>query len=300
MKMTQLSNIVPQIAPTTIVLSVSGGETSNYMAWWCLNNKEVVAHKLGISDPNSIEFLAVFSNTGLEHTKTYEFQRQCDETFGLNTVWIEPYFVKEYGVGVQYRIVDFDSAMRIKDWRDPLHPFHSFAAKKECGVPNKSFPGCSERMKKNAIIKYLKDVHRLREKKDYWTAIGLRTDETKRISKDQHKRGLIYPLTDWHPVSRNQVKEWFSDKRPQLTIPFALGNCVTCWQKSAKNLEQAWRYDDEAKEAFAFINFIEQTYGAIGPEMRKPDMRPRVSFRGRLSASELIASFDMKGRQKAA
>lgn len=292
MTITTLTQLVPESIPTTIVLSVSGGETSNRMAHWCINNKPLVAQYLGVPDPDMLRFISVFSNTGLEHSKTYEFQQRCDERFGLNTVWIEPYFVPTYGVGVQYRITDFDRAMRIKDWRDPMHPFHSFAAKKECGVPNTSFPGCSERMKKNAIIRYLKDEHRLREARDYHTAIGLRIDETKRISKEKAKRKLLYPLLDWFPQTRNQVKDWFMQQGIELDIPFALGNCVTCWQKSSRNLEQAWHFDEEAREAFAFIDYIETHYGAIGPEMRKPGMKPRVSFRGRQSARDLIGLFD--------
>jgi len=65
-------------------VSFSGGRTSAYMTKLLLDNWS-----------DRYDFIVTFANTGLEHPKTLEFVRNCDDHFGFNTVWLEAVVQRE-------------------------------------------------------------------------------------------------------------------------------------------------------------------------------------------------------------
>lgn len=84
-----------------LLVSFSGGRTSAYMTKWILDNLT-----------NRFEIVTVFANTGKEREETLEFVRDCDSSFGFNTVWVEAVINPEHGKGTTHKIVSFDTADR--------------------------------------------------------------------------------------------------------------------------------------------------------------------------------------------
>ena len=82
------------------IISFSGGKTSGYMLAKII---EAYDGKL----PNGIK--VVFCNTGLEHEKTYEFIKACEDNWGIEITWIE-YQGKQQDE--RFKLVSFETASR--------------------------------------------------------------------------------------------------------------------------------------------------------------------------------------------
>ena len=271
---------------TKIMVSVSGGRTSCYMAWWMLNNRNIVAGKLGIKE-HDLEFIFCFANTGMEHEDTLRFMNDVDINFGLNCVWLEGYVTSGKKVGTKHRIVSYDSAFRVDQWQEPMHPYTNHITK--YGVPNVSYKNCSRDMKEYTIKSYLRSLG-LTEKKHFYTALGIRDDEAvKRKSTNPGRRGLIYPFIDWLPLSKSDVLEWWSQYSWDLKIPEAFGNCISCFKKCDSKLALAYH---AMPEVFEFNRYMEEHYSRVGSEFEKHNDRDsRVFFRGNRSTDQLIEGF---------
>ena len=146
-----------------IITNTSGGKTSMAQAIIIKQNY-----------PEFDEQVCVFANTGLELEETLEFIDRCDKHYGLNIVWLEA-VVNEHGEGNGHRVTNFKDAYRIDQYKDPLHPFHAHVAKN--GVPNQSYPQCSDRLKEQVVESYRKEMGMV----NYPQALGFRVDETNRV-----------------------------------------------------------------------------------------------------------------------
>lgn len=280
-------NLIEPYKITTVMISVSGGRTSIYMAWWLLKNKCKVAEQLGV-EKHELQYLFVFANTGLEHDDTLRFMHDADKNFKLNSVWVEGVTHHYERKSTSHKIVNYSSAARYKSFKNPDHPFHSHI--KKYGVPNVSYKNCTRELKRNAINSYMKSLG-LDEKKHFYTAIGIRKDEERRCSKNAAARNIIYPLVDWNPTNESEVLDFFSKFSWDLKIPRHLGNCITCFEKCQGNLNKAF---NEMPQAFDYNVYMEKEYGTVGPEFSKyDDAQPRTFFRQRTSAQELIAKFSI-------
>lgn len=250
---------------TRLAISFSGGRTS-----------AVMTKRLVETLSKTCEITVNFANTGCEHPKTLEFVNKCDKTFGFNCVWLEAVVDPQKGEGVRHKIVNFDTASR--DGK----PFEDFIAK--YGIPNMTTPQCTTRLKENVM-----DSYRHRElgwvKREYWTAVGIRVDEIRRIRKDALKERFGYPLVDWgftKDMVVAEVRSWGFD----LEIEEHLGNCTWCWKKSNRKLLTLVK---ECPEIFDFPHQMEEKYSlykadsaAAGPDGR------RLFFRGHRSTADLI------------
>jgi hypothetical protein len=257
------------------------------MAWWMQQNQDKVAEFLG---EDEIKLLYVFANTGMEHPDTLRFLRDIDTNFGLGIVWVEG--VTQHGrrVSTQHRVVDFDSAYSHDQWADVGHPFHSYILK--YGIPNVKFLGCTREMKLNAIHSYMRTLG-FKRMADYHTAIGIREDESRRVSVRAGVENIFYPLVDMNPVDKEDVLEWWSQYEWDLNIPEWLGNCLACYKKSYKKLKAVWQ---DFPQAFEFTEAMENTYGLLGPEFKKdPSARSRTFFRMGASTTRLLDSFLITG-----
>jgi hypothetical protein len=228
-----------------LVISFSGGRTSAYMTKKILDTMT-----------NEYEIKVIFANTGFENEATLQFVHDCDTQFNFNTIWLEGVTVYEPGVGMNHKVVTFETAARKGE------PFEDMV--KKYGVTNVQAPQCTRNLKRYPIESYLRSIDwKIR---DYDLAIGIRTDEQRRV-KDDKTRNVVYPLVDWFPVEHQ-------------------GNCKTCWKKSFNKLERIYH---ETPEHFDFFQRLEETYGNIGAEFQKyDDALPRVFFRGRTSVTQFI------------
>jgi len=246
-----------------LLISFSGGRTSGYMTKHILDKYF-----------DKYEIKVVFSNTGFENEQTLEFVFQCDTVFNFKTVWVEAVINPEKGQGIRHREVTFFTAARNGE------PFEQMIAK--YGIPNSQAPDCTRNLKKYAIESYMRDIGW--DKWDYELAIGIRTDEIRRV-KDDKTRRVIYPLVDWFPSDKQDVLDWWEDQVFDLQLQEHQGNCKTCWKKSFNKLIQLHH---ENPKQFDFFDRMEQQYGRVGAEFQKySDAPDRVFFRGRTSVAML-------------
>lgn len=147
-----------------LITNTSGGKSSMVQA---IKIKQIFG--------DSINQICIFANTGMENEETLEFLDRCDREYNLNIIWLEA-VVHEHGKGNTYRITDFKNAYRINQYFDPLHPFHAHVKKN--GIPNATYPQCSDRLKEQVIESY-KKANGLNGVKQ---ALGMRIDESNRAT----------------------------------------------------------------------------------------------------------------------
>lgn len=245
-----------------LFISFSGGKTSAYMT-----------HKILSSDyvNNYDKIVVVFANTGQEHEKTLEFVNNCDKFLNFNTVWIEADISQEKGVGVRPKIVNYKTASR--DGK----PFEDACAK--YGIPNMISPQCTARLKTDPMHYYIKSV--LNWGKNYETAIGIREDEKRRVSKNATENKIVYPLIDWFPSDKIDVNSFWEEMPFTLEIKEHQGNCVWCWKKSIK---KHFMLLNENPEWFDFPDKMEHLYSHVRLD---GDGQPQYFFRGKKSTQML-------------
>lgn len=246
-----------------LAISFSGGRTSAFMTWWCLNN---------LQDQYD-EIVVTFANTGEENPLTLLFIAACDLYFGFNTVWLEAVVNPEHGVGTTARVVNFETASRNGE------PFEAVIAK--YGIPNVDFQPCNRELKTTPMRSYIRSLGW--KKGTYDTAIGIRADEPNRINPRAAEERIIYPLVDMVPTEKPDINDWWDEQPFRLQLQEHQGNCKTCWKKSRKKLI---RIAAENPEYFDFNRRMEQQYGHAGS--RYENGLPRRFFRGYLLADDII------------
>jgi len=249
-------------------ISFSGGRTSAYMTKMLLDR---FSHKY--------EFLITFANTGKEHAATLDFVRDCDRFFGFKTVWLEAVVSREKGIGTTHKIVTYETASR------NAQPYIDVTEK--YGVSNVTWQPCTREMKAATMKSYRKSVGF--GKSPY--AIGIRIDEPRRVKPGVVKEGVVYPLVDWFPTTKQQIISWWRNQKfdlgrelfPPYGLPEHLGNCTTCFKKTFRKHSLVWR---DCPNEFDFNMDMEARFGMVGPE---PDeVKPRKTFRGNISAQEYV------------
>jgi hypothetical protein len=241
-----------------VLVSVSGGRTSGHLA------DRIQREASYIND----ELVFVFANTGQEHEETLIFLDRMDKEWGLNLIWLEA-AVQEGRVGTKYKEVSFKTASRNGE------PFEDVIRK--YGIPNKAYPHCTRELKEAPIHSWAKD----NLPKGYYSAIGIRADESKRCSAKAAERRFLYPLVDWD-VDQQEVSEFWSEQPFDLGIEGYRGNCTWCWKKSFK---KHYRLIKETPEIYNFPRRMEEMYGLAG---HHTDDNKRVFFRGNLSTDTLF------------
>jgi hypothetical protein len=280
-------------ADRTIILSVSGGETSMMMA--ALIKKTLPFHNV----------VCIFANTGCENEETLEFVDLCDKSFNLDVVWIEAVTNPIHGKGVTHRATDFNRAYRVEQYKDLNHPFHAHIRKN--GIPNMARPQCSDRLKESAIEHYKKT----RGLKGCAHALGMRDDEPLRnmpkpikdilaktdvrpelfkrmehqhrinaftgsgydysdkelnkitsYSNKLNKYNLVYVLADAWKIDKQDVNDFWEDQPFRLALEEHQGNCQTCWKKSDKKL---FLLAHENPDKYAPFAWFEQQYQHVKP-----------------------------------
>lgn len=155
-----------------LITNTSGGKSSMAQA---IIIKEQYGHKY--------DTICLFSNTGMENEETLEFIDRCDREYNLNVVWLEA-VVHEHGKGNTHRVTNFKDAYRIHQYKNSLHPFHAHIRKN--GIPNATYPQCSDRLKEQVIESY-KKANGLKGVKQ---ALGMRIDESNRATSKPVKGAL--------------------------------------------------------------------------------------------------------------
>lgn len=245
-------------------ISFSGGRTSAYMT------KKLLDH-MG----NEYDFIVTFANTGLEHPKTLEFIHNCDTVFGFNTVWLEAVVHHDSRKAPTHKIVTFETASRKGE------PFEEVI--KKYGIPNTKFPGCTRDLKLNPINSYIRSLGI--NPNEVPTAIGIRTDETRRVNPAVAKeKNLTYPLIDTWPSDKQDVLDWWEEQPFDLGIEEFEGNCLGCFKKSFRKHFQQIERDPSI---FDFHRRMEAEHKNTGPQKGE-----RFFFRGRTSTVQLFNLYE--------
>lgn len=232
-----------------LLVSFSGGETSAYMAVWLWQNMR-----------DEYDIIFVFANTGFENEETLVFIKRFSEHFNIPIVWVEAVINPINRKGTTHKVVDFYTANRDGS------PFEAMAAK--YGLPNSEAPHCTRELKEYPIKSYARSLGW----KKYYTAIGIREDEPKRVNKNAHKKRLLYPLVHLRPMTKAKINFWWSQQPFRLELKGYQGNCVTCWKKSDNKLYQIAK---ENEKAFLFFTKLELRYDKFVPESRLLKMKER-------------------------
>ena len=218
-----------------LLVSVSGGETSMYMAQWLWYNKQ-----------DEYNMVFVFANTGQERRETTLFIRMCEDHFGFKVHYIEAvvYMGERKSTGykeVKYQDLDFDGG-----------PFEWVI--KKYGIPNKAFPHCTRELKTNPIRSFGREYFK---GEPYHTAIGIRSDEIDRMSRFRVKERIIYPLISDRPMTKKKINFWWTQHPFRLHLKGYQGNCITCWKKSDLKLAKIYQ---ESPSVFMFMYVMERRY----------------------------------------
>jgi hypothetical protein len=243
-------------------ISFSGGRTSAYMTKLILDNWS-----------DQYEFIVTFANTGLEHPKTLEFVHNCDTHFGFNTVWLEA-VVHQGRVACTHKIVDYVSAARKGE------PFEEVI--KKYGIPNMAFPYCTRELKINPMNSYLRSLGF--DYRTIPTAIGIRDDEKRRVSKVASANNIEYPLIDVWPSDKDMILDWWEEQAFDLGIDEFEGNCQGCYKKSIKKHFMQIARDPSV---YDFHRRMEQQYRLHGPQVGE-----RVFFRKKIDTVELFKLYE--------
>lgn len=262
-----------------LLISFSGGKTSAYMLWWLWN----------IWDKrHEYEIIVVFANTGKETSETLAFVHKCSWKWNIPVVWIEATHKDENGKTyskkgwkVKCKIVDYFSASRKGE------PFEEMIS--VLGIPSTNAPFCSKQLKKSAIESYCKAIGW----KDYYKAIGLRTDEKKRMDAKFIKNKVLYPFILLNPQTKKSVNAWWDANDFNLENDIDLGNCDNCWKKDLPRLARNAR---NYPETFDWWKKMTDLYGHLNP--RNTDLKPPFNFyRGNLSVGDIFEISKLKDRQ---
>lgn len=246
-----------------LLVSFSGGQTSGYMA-------KVIKDAY---ESTYDEVIYVFGNTGQEDERCLRFVDQCDRQFGLNVVWVEAVVHQGERKGTTHRVVKFETASRNGE------PYEAHIQK--YGIPNMKFPHCTRELKYRPIHSYAASLGWT----EYDTAIGIRTDERRRVAANATTDKIVYPLLDWFPSDKQDVNGFWEDQSFSLGMQEHEGNCRWCWKKSDAKL---LRLLTEQPGSFDFPARMEAEYPRVGAEFGKdPTARDRTFFRGNRSVVDL-------------
>lgn len=245
-------------------VSFSGGRTSAYMA-------KLVKDSLS----QYFEIIFVFANTGWEHADTLRFVNDVDVQFGLGLTWVEAVVFTDERKSCGHKVVSYETASRNGE------PFRAVVAK--YGIPNRTWQLCNRELKKNAMESFSRSIGW--ESASYFTAIGIRADEPRRVKETADVQGILYPLVTFWPVDKQDVLSFFDGLSWDLQIEEFEGNCLGCYKKSDRKLNAVWR---KSPEVFDFPVTLDQLYRNVGPN--KP-AGPRKMYRGYRSPQELVAEF---------
>jgi hypothetical protein len=250
-----------------LLVSFSGGETSAYILMWLWMNKR-----------DEFDMHVVFANTGQENEETLLFVKKCQDYFNIPIVWVEAIVHHGSRTGTTHKIVSYETASRNGE------PFEE--AIKKYMIPNLRNFICTRELKLRPIQHYSKSIGWKRG--SYYTAIGIRSDEIDRVSKDRKKDMLIYPLVEYVEKTKIDINTFWNSMPFRLNLKGYQGNCKTCWKKSWRKLGTI---AVEHPEHFDFFRDMETKYSHYISEGKKHNtsiIPPLYFFRGNKSVDYIF------------
>ncbi len=227
-----------QFLPSRIFVSFSGGKTSAFMCWWFVTYfMPAFPH---------IEVIFVFANTGAEDIETYLFVERVEKWLGVELIKVEAVFHKGRK-GTTHKVVKK---------AEPTNKLFEEMAKKY-GIPGPGYLHCTRELKKQPMHSYIKSIW---GKEPYWTALGIRLDESDRMSVNAEKLRYWYPLVSLG-TTKEMVNSFWEEQPFNLNLEEHRGNCLTCWKKTDRKLRLVYK---ETPEVFDLFRGLERNYSNCG------------------------------------
>lgn len=226
-----------------VLVSFSAGETSAFMLKWLKDNKS-----------EEWDIIYVFANTGEESEETLIFADRVGREFNVHIVWVEADVLPEKGQGIRHKLTNFENACR------DVSIFEKMVTK--YGLFNHANPNCTKYLKAEPIKDYARSKGWGR---NYYTAIGIRSDEIDRMSVNRKKDKIIYPLIMAKPMTKQHINAFWRFQDFRLNLKGYQGNCKACFKKSDKKLIIIAR---ETPEAFNNTIYLEDKFGHYVTEGR--------------------------------
>ena len=246
-----------------LLISFSGGRTSAYMTWWLLNNMQ---HKY--------EIIVVFANTGKEREETLEFVNRCDIEFGFNVVWVEAFVHYEKNKGTTHVVTNYKDAERNgQPFEDVIYKY---------GIPNQNAPHCSRELKKQPIKSYARSIGWT----DYETALGIRSDEPKRLDWVAKRKNKFLYFAELFHVTQSDVNNFWSKQSFDLQLKSYEGNCDLCWKKGLRKLMTIVKDNPELAD---WWREMDEKYEMFTPQSREHKAKPPYKFfRDNMTIDDII------------
>jgi 3'-phosphoadenosine 5'-phosphosulfate sulfotransferase (PAPS reductase)/FAD synthetase len=211
-----------------------------------------------------------FNNTGKEREETLVFVNSLSKRWGVPITWIE--FDATYGMGLSWKIVDFETASREGEPFDKVLTYYARLRDEEKAepaiLPNPVNRMCTDRMKIKASAWWMKG-----KGYDEWDAImGIRADEQKRAARmmadDKNRWTNVLPMYT-SGVVQADVQAYWASQDIDLGIHSDMGNCDLCFLKHERKILRAIR-----KEPWRAVWWIKKE-----EETGQPFRRDRASYR---------------------
>lgn len=212
--------------PATI--NTSGGRTSAFMLRMVMD-----AHGGKLPD----DVVPLFMNTGLEHEATYVFLKDLEERWSPGIRWLE--LAHDGGPRFGFREVDYCTASRAGE------PFTALIKKRKM-LPNPVARFCTSELKIRTVQRWCQ----AQGWEEWDTAVGLRADEPRRagrIKGDVKSENVVLPMFEAGHTAED-VLEFWKGQEFDLNLPGGdnrFGNCVGCFLKGRKKLDQIMRTNPE-------------------------------------------------------
>ena len=150
-------------------------------------------------------------------------------------------------------------------------------------------PWCTRDLKMRPIHNYVKKQLGWT---NYWTAIGIRSDEIDRVSATRLEQKLYYPLVSDMPMTKPKINFWWKQQNFRLDLKGYEGNCKWCWKKSDNKLMTIAK---EKPEYFDFAVKMEKLYEDFVPGSKQHSLqKPVRMFRGNKSVKDIFKNSKQK------
>lgn len=266
----------PYLIDTPATVSFSGGRTSGFML-------RKIIDAFGGTLPDDVR--VVFCNTGLEHERTLDFIHEV-ETRWTPVVWVEYCTLDE---APSFRVVTFESASRKGE------PFDALIRHRKM-LPNIAAKFCSSELKTRTKARYVAATYGW---SDFDSAVGIRSDEHRRLSKQRGEgaENVVLPMVAAGHTIQDVLAFWKAQAF-DLLLPWGInsfGNCVGCFQKNPDKLMWIMR---EQPEHFAWWIEWERKIRDLGRVTGDGALfavdRPNYEQLLALSKSQRVLKFDQE------
>lgn len=246
----------PYLITEPTVISFSGGRTSAYMLWKCLEAHDGVLPE---------EAIVCFANTGKEEEATLKFVNDCAVNWNVNIVWLE-YRDNEQ----KFEVVRYDTASRNGE------PFEILIRKRKF-LPNPTARFCTVELKVRTIHRYLKSIGI----ESAINMIGIRADEQRRLKKisnnDYGNQWEKYAPLGLDNVTKQTVGNFWKQQPFDLELfnnngVTMHGNCDLCFLKGGNQIQSLIQEKPERAIWWAKMETLAQTSAATygdGARFRK-------------------------------